>query len=100
MGLPRARCRLGHGIPAEIGFMPVDGLGPHRIWYTGGRYAYASIHFPDFTDHILAVIDMSNRSEERRVGKECRSRWSPYHKKKKHKHPTSTQYRLIVALDH
>src|SRR6266571_6239717 len=23
------------------------------------------------------------RSEERRVGKECRSRWSPYHKKKK-----------------
>ena len=25
------------------------------------------------------------RSEERRVGKECRSRWSPYHQKKKHK---------------
>ena len=23
--------------------------------------------------------DNSNRSEERRVGKECRSRWSPYH---------------------
>src|ERR1017187_9998660 len=23
--------------------------------------------------------DISNRSEERRVGKECRSRWSPYH---------------------
>ena len=22
---------------------------------------------------------MSQRSEERRVGKECRSRWSPYH---------------------
>ena len=21
----------------------------------------------------------ANRSEERRVGKECRSRWSPYH---------------------
>ena len=26
------------------------------------------------------VIDaIQNRSEERRVGKECRSRWSPYH---------------------
>ena len=25
------------------------------------------------------VIFMDNRSEERRVGKECRSRWSPYH---------------------
>ena len=24
-------------------------------------------------------IDESTRSEERRVGKECRSRWSPYH---------------------
>ena len=22
---------------------------------------------------------ITNRSEERRVGKECRSRWSPYH---------------------
>src|SRR5579859_2583250 len=26
-----------------------------------------------------AAIGDSNRSEERRVGKECRSRWSPYH---------------------
>src|SRR2546430_10002664 len=26
-----------------------------------------------------AVRTMKNRSEERRVGKECRSRWSPYH---------------------
>ena len=25
------------------------------------------------------VDDRSIRSEERRVGKECRSRWSPYH---------------------
>ena len=24
-------------------------------------------------------IEYSSRSEERRVGKECRSRWSPYH---------------------
>ena len=24
-------------------------------------------------------VDLSGRSEERRVGKECRSRWSPYH---------------------
>ena len=25
------------------------------------------------------VAGMNDRSEERRVGKECRSRWSPYH---------------------
>ena len=32
--------------------------------------------------HHLALLDANIatlRSEERRVGKECRSRWSPYH---------------------
>ena len=28
---------------------------------------------------FLSAIQELNRSEERRVGKECRSRWSPYH---------------------
>ena len=28
---------------------------------------------------ISKVISEPDRSEERRVGKECRSRWSPYH---------------------
>jgi len=27
----------------------------------------------------LALVHVGDRSEERRVGKECRSRWSPYH---------------------
>src|SRR2546429_2714636 len=31
----------------------------------------------------LSASPNSMRSEERRVGKECRSRWSPYHLKKK-----------------
>src|SRR3712207_9240528 len=33
-------------------------------------------------DPVQAVLDQTmglGRSEERRVGKECRSRWSPYH---------------------
>src|SRR3989441_12294920 len=30
-------------------------------------------------DEVLAGHTDSLRSEERRVGKECRSRWSPYH---------------------
>ena len=25
------------------------------------------------------IVTLTDRSEERRVGKECRSRWSPYH---------------------
>src|SRR6478735_362064 len=28
---------------------------------------------------ITATVAVADRSEERRVGKECRSRWSPYH---------------------
>src|SRR2546422_10998387 len=31
-------------------------------------------------EHVRQTIEaMEKRSEERRVGKECRSRWSPYH---------------------
>src|SRR2546429_4874303 len=28
---------------------------------------------------VIAQLFQARRSEERRVGKECRSRWSPYH---------------------
>src|SRR3712207_6601902 len=42
--------------------------------------------FETYLEGVLApslspgqVVVMDNRSEERRVGKECRSRWSPYH---------------------
>src|SRR2546429_7328986 len=37
----------------------------------------------DYLQLITARGRFGNRSEERRVGKECRSRWSPYHYKKK-----------------
>ena len=31
-------------------------------------------------EYFRLLVDLLNsRSEERRVGKECRSRWSPYH---------------------
>ena len=30
-------------------------------------------------DFLLIELADIDRSEERRVGKECRSRWSPYH---------------------
>ena len=33
----------------------------------------------EFADQVVAFQHMPHRSEERRVGKECRSRWSPYH---------------------
>ena len=33
----------------------------------------------DIAKTVLMPGDPLRRSEERRVGKECRSRWSPYH---------------------
>ena len=41
---------------------------------TGGGAVYHDSGNLNFT-----YITKDNRSEERRVGKECRSRWSPYH---------------------
>ena len=39
-----------------------------------GYYGSKSKHF-----RMAKQAVMKSRSEERRVGKECRSRWSPYH---------------------
>ena len=33
----------------------------------------------ELNDAVFGVEVNEHRSEERRVGKECRSRWSPYH---------------------
>src|ERR1019366_2411251 len=50
----------GDGTFTPVGATPATGLVP------------VSIAVGDFNGD-------GNRSEERRVGKECRSRWSPYH---------------------
>src|SRR2546425_8484739 len=58
--------------PREVGFL------------VGGRLVEAALQSP----HVEPVCGAgvvhaekvkAHRSEERRVGKECRSRWSPYH---------------------
>jgi hypothetical protein len=46
--------------PRPIGFMPVSGAGVHRIWYTGGRWAYVSALLDGFSDNILLTVDMSD----------------------------------------
>jgi hypothetical protein len=55
--------------PREVGFMPVDGLGLHRIWYVGGPYAYVSAQLQGFTDYIFMVVDMQDPREPRPVGR-------------------------------
>src|SRR5689334_11477274 len=36
-------------------------------------------YVPRWHANIISIASAISRSEERRVGKECRSRWSPYH---------------------
>ena len=43
------------------------------------RLQRAARHVPAAEQHVLEEKTEECRSEERRVGKECRSRWSPYH---------------------
>src|SRR3712207_527105 len=71
--LARALERAGAGVDFENdGALWVEGLDVVGV----GDVAYLS----GLRVHELTQINASlERSEERRVGKECRSRWSPYH---------------------
>ena len=40
---------------------------------------YVEMNTPAYVRKEEVIEGESSRSEERRVGKECRSRWSPYH---------------------
>ena len=39
----------------------------------------APLHEMSTVKKVIGIVSGKGRSEERRVGKECRSRWSPYH---------------------
>src|SRR5260370_34327878 len=53
------------------------------VIYKDAQKDYTEVFHVDkeVTDNALKTISslVDTRSEERRVGKECRSRWSPYH---------------------
>ena len=55
--------------PRQIGYLEVDGLGLHRIWFDGGRYAYASALLEGYTDHILLIIDMNDPTRPVEAGR-------------------------------
>ena len=50
-----------------------------RSWKDSVRLTVSSGYWALKVSMSLAVSLARSRSEERRVGKECRSRWSPYH---------------------
>ena len=55
--------------PRQIAFMPVEGGGVHRIWYTGGRWAYVSALLDGFSDYIFMTVDMADVTRPRAVGR-------------------------------
>lgn len=55
--------------PRRIGFMPVEGGGVHRVWYTGGRWAYVSALLDGFTDYIFMTVDMADPTKPREAGR-------------------------------
>lgn len=54
--------------PKKIGQLDVGGVGLHRIWYVGGRYAYASALLDGFSDYIFVTIDLADPTRPQLVG--------------------------------
>src|SRR2546430_1636944 len=77
--------------------LPISSLPPGNYEFTVSKRGFKGIVKPGVTLHVADTISMNfnmvvgeltekvtveagaERSEERRVGKESRSRWSPYH---------------------
>ena len=94
-GMEAAVCNFVE--PGDNVLIAVNGFFGERLAEMAGRYGavvdrierpWGEIFTPDEIDTALGknrykflamVHGETSRSEERRVGKECRSRWSPYH---------------------
>ena len=59
--------------PWSMGYAPFDVISP---FLSDSSFDVIQLHWVNGGFFDIATIV---RSEERRVGKECRSRWSPYH---------------------
>ena len=100
LALGLAGCGGGDGDAASAGSAPVITAQPQSVtisssgvttlrvaatgsgalsyqWRRGGA-AISGATFSSYTTNTASSY-ATTRSEERRVGKECRSRWSPYH---------------------
>ena len=72
--------RAVHSTPRFI----AKGKGAHVWDVEGNRYldfvmSWGPLILGHADPQVVQAVTRQVRSEERRVGKECRSRWSPYH---------------------
>ena len=61
---------------------PSTNYGHEQAWHDGNGHSHlqATLLGPSLSVPVnKGSLILGTRSEERRVGKECRSRWSPYH---------------------
>src|SRR2546422_7291027 len=96
---PDAHCELNHSNPLELLVATilsaqctdkrVNVVTPELFRKYRSAADYAAAALPElereikttgfFRNKAKSIKTCCQRSEERRVGKECRSRWSPYH---------------------
>src|SRR6266849_10091544 len=90
---------------ASFFFQAEDGIREPRV--TGVQTCALPISTPNGsrspatrwpTRRICEKSHSPARSEERRVGKECRSRWSPYHYKQKEPRAEGEEFNLSNLL--
>src|SRR3712207_7576074 len=67
------------------GVLAIGSGGPYALAAARALLEYTEMGAREIAERALTIAGEiciytnQNRSEERRVGKECRSRWSPYH---------------------
>src|SRR5947199_7877820 len=71
------------GLPGEETLDVMDSLLNARIRFIGTRHEQGAAFMADVYGRLSGKAGVCLRSEERRVGKECRSRWTSSHHKKR-----------------
>src|SRR5256885_16503130 len=66
-------------IPAIVRDVPDDQLLELALIENIQREELNPVEEANAYKRLIESLNLTQRSEERRVGKECRSRWSPYH---------------------
>src|SRR2546426_6548656 len=63
-------------LPLDV---PINGLSAMKLMWSSINISEPPVSCVWIAPAELVTTRILQRSEERRVGKECRSRWSPYH---------------------
>ena len=77
LGLFSCSDYLEHNFNDQMTIEEVFSKRPTTERFLAGLYGYIPEEINAYDQSFVPCAD--DRSEERRVGKECRSRWSPYH---------------------